>query len=471
MPQYCSVPLCTNSGGHLFPTDPVMLRKWRVSINRKDPKTKELWNPKLSHDVVCGKHFLGTDYQEPLCVVDGKRKRKRLLKSAVPSVFSFKETKKSKSSLERDERMEKKQKKEEESLMAFNNLSHELIVETEMDIEENMSTSSLGEDFKDAVCQTFIETKEEQSQTVGTLKITGFCLEDYKNDDEAIQYFTGFDNYRHFRYLFDILGEAVYHLDCKCEPLTPEDMLFLTLMKLRQAEDHKKLAILFRISTASVSKIVNTWICFMYFQLKEVRIWASRKTINDHMPVNFKAKFPKTRVILDATEIPIEKPSNVNFQSQTFSTYKNCNTIKSMIGITPRGAVSFVSDCYGGSASDRQVIEDCPLYKESESHFCPGDSIMADRGIMVQDLFAVHDVHVNTPTMLRGKTQLNAEDVIRDRRIASKRIHVERVIGLAKTFKILKRKIPYQLIHLSSKITFICFVLTNLRPSIVSCRA
>jgi len=101
-----------------------------------------------------------------------------------------------------------------------------------------------------------------------------------------------------------------------------------------------------------------------------------------------------------------------------------------MIGCTPRGLVSFVGDSYGGSASDRQLIERSELYTE-DGRFETGDSIMADRGILVQDLFSNKNVSVNTSTMLKGKTQFEPHEIVRDRRIASKRIHVERVIGLA----------------------------------------
>ena len=58
--------------------------------------------------------------------------------------------------------------------------------------------------------------------------------------------------------------------------------------------------------------------------------------------------------------------------------------------------------------------------------------------IMVIDVFASKDVKVNTPTTLKGRSQVDAETVVRDRRNASKRIHVEGIIGCAKTFKILK---------------------------------
>ncbi|XP_078491081.1 uncharacterized protein LOC144747146 [Ciona intestinalis] len=178
--------------------------------------------------------------------------------------------------------------------------------------------------------------------------------------------------------------------------------------------------------------------------------------------------FSSTRIILDATEIPIEKPSHVLSQRVTFSNYKNRNTLKTMIGISPNGLVTFVSPSYGGSCSDRQIIENSELYVKSSEFFGAGESIMADRGILVQDLFASANVKVNIPTMLRGKHQLGPDDVVRDRRIASQRIHVERVIGLAKTYKIITVPLPYQLIPLGSKLVFICFMLCNFRTSIVS---
>lgn len=92
---------------------------------------------------------------------------------------------------------------------------------------------------------------------------------------------------------------------------------------------------------------------------------------------------------------------------------------------------------------------------------------MADRGIMTQDLFATQNVYVNTPSLLKGKSQLDPEEIVRDRRVASKRIHVERVIGLAKTFKILKYELPISKVPLASRIVFICFSLLNFRNCIV----
>lgn len=295
-----------------------------------------------------------------------------------------------------------------------------------------------------------------------------FSIEKLKSHPKKVQYYTSFQDYDHFMFFYHCLGPAVNHLSYKSSLIMPKDELFLTLIKLRQAKEDTELSFFFNISETTVSKIVVTWINFLYYQLRELDIWPSRKVVDQHIPSDFKRKFPRTRVILDATEVPIQKPSHVDSQCATWSSYKHRNTLKTMIGCSPRGTISFISDSYGGSASDRQIVERSDLVRPEMNKFNPKDSIMADRGIMVQDLLATQDVYVNTPTMLKGKSQLEPEEVVHDRRVASKRIHIERVIGLAKTFKILKNPLPASKVLLGSRIIYVCFSLVNFRPCIVS---
>ena len=338
------------------------------------------------------------------------------------------------------------------------------------------SQGSIYEDFSNEESSMVVPSDDAVVESVHAVDnavqcnlLTGhvyFSVRRFIDDPIGIKYYTGFDDYEHFHLFFAVLGPAVEHLKYRCPNLTLEDHLFITLMKLRQNKDDIEIALLFKISPKTVCKIITCWVNFMYNQLKELNLWPSQKAVHQHMPKSFRKAFPTTRVILDATECPVEKSSNIALQSTTFSSYKNCNTVKTMIGCTPRGAVCFVSDSYGGSTSDRQIIERSPLCNKSDM-FTSGDSIMADRGIMVQDLFAAKDVKVNTPHMLRGKSQLEPDEVIYDRRVASKRIHVERVIGLAKTFKILQNKMCVKKIPDAGKIIFVCFVINNFRNCIV----
>ena len=75
------------------------------------------------------------------------------------------------------------------------------------------------------------------------------------------------------------------------------------------------------------------------------------------MPESFKNHYPNTCVIIDATEFAVERPSSLLSKSSIFSTYKNRNTVKILIGIMPSRAISFVSDCYEGSISDKKLVE------------------------------------------------------------------------------------------------------------------
>ncbi|XP_014675449.1 PREDICTED: uncharacterized protein LOC106815500 [Priapulus caudatus] len=247
---------------------------------------------------------------------------------------------------------------------------------------------------------------------------------------QRLHYYTGLETYGNFILLFRALGETVNELNYYygvSPSLAPEDQLFLTLVKLRLAQTNFELSMLFEINIKEVTNVFVTWINFLYHHW-----WPSRDLVSFFTPSDFRKKFPTTRVIVDGTEIPMKKPHQPVAQQATYSTYKNRNTAKVLVGVTPGGLVSFVSDAYGGSASDRQICE-----RSNLSQICdPGDSIMADKGFNVQDLFISSNVEINIPEFFKKKNRMSAKSVTKDRKIASKRVHVERIIGLAKTYKI-----------------------------------
>ena len=105
------------------------------------------------------------------------------------------------------------------------------------------------------------------------------------------------------------------------------------------------------------------------------------------------------------TECPIKKLKAPGAQRTTFSTYKNRNTTKVLVGVTPGGLVSYVSSAHGGSTTDRQIVEWSYIMTKVD----PKDTIMADKGFDVQDIFAPIDVNINIPTFFKKKNRMTGK--------------------------------------------------------------
>lgn len=289
---------------------------------------------------------------------------------------------------------------------------------------------------------------------------------DFQADSESIHFYTGLESYIKFRFVLSTLGPAASCLEYyhgTIPPLAIEEQFFLTLIKLRRNWEHFELSRRFGIPEKCVSNIFNTWVNFMAAQWSEIDWWPSRDVVRYFAPTDFQVKFPKTRIIIDGTECPIMKPRLPIIQQSSFSSYKNRNTVKVLVGSTPGGMVSFVSPAYGGSASDRQICERSRLANMCDN----GDSIMSDKGFNVQDLFEHRNIVVNIPTFFRKTNRLSHQTVMKDRLIASKRVHIERIIGLGKTYAILRQPMNQAQSPLASEIIKICFYLCNFRMGIV----
>ena len=74
--------------------------------------------------------------------------------------------------------------------------------------------------------------------------------------------------------------------------------------------------------------------------------------------LTFKKSYPKVRTIIDCTEVFLETPSSLEVQALLWSEYKHHCTLKFLVAITPNGAVSWVSPCYGGRTTDIYIVQD-----------------------------------------------------------------------------------------------------------------
>lgn len=334
-----------------------------------------------------------------------------------------------------------------------------------------------------------VNLKEEikrQSDENNDLNSRKFCINNLSHND-SISFYTGFPNLETFQATLSYLnpgenGENIRYWrsvetkvnennekkDChkpgRRRTLKPEEEFFMVMCRLRQGFHEKHLAFLFGISQPTVSRIFISWINFMFLRFGIINIWPSREEVDKTMPEDFKVKYPKTRVILDCTEIKCQMPSSLLLNSRLFSSYKNHTTVKGLIGIAPSGAITFTSQLYTGSISDREIVErsgilDLPLSE--------GDDVMADKGFTIQDLLPL-GVSLNIPPFLGQEQQMSPEDVSKTLVIAALRIHVERAINKIKNFHIWDKVIPLTLFPVINQMWSVCAFLCNVQDPIIS---
>ena len=139
--------------------------------------------------------------------------------------------------------------------------------------------------------------------------------------------------------------------------LTIMEEFILTLVRLRLGLLSRHLTDIFGVSEGSVSKVFTTWICFLSTVFRDILLkWPCKEEIKKKLPSSFN-KFPSTRIIIDCTEIFLQKPTSPSAQRATWSNYKQHNTMKALVGITPTGYFSFVSKLWTGNVCDRYITE------------------------------------------------------------------------------------------------------------------
>ena len=228
-------------------------------------------------------------------------------------------------------------------------------------------------------------------------------------DSNLLEFYTGFRSaarYTTFRNFVKKCWQSNYKISesnrGRPGKITFENKLFLFMCRIRAGLLEEDLAFRFHISVALVSEICTFFTFFLSKTFRQIPIWMSRKVVDDTMPEYIKTKYPKTRVILDTTHLYVEKSTDFETQAATWSNYKYHMTGAALIGISPNGFITFVGDVAPGRISDKDNTIQSGIIDLLE----PGDSVMADRGFLIEDQLREKDVHLNIPSFLQGRPQL-----------------------------------------------------------------
>lgn len=320
------------------------------------------------------------------------------------------------------------------------------------------------------------KTTDSTTQTApGSLK-----PEDIEHNDEKTRFYTGYPNYVTFMLFFQTFmkhGAAKLNYwegqkrslgdknggDHLAKPgrkrrLRPIDEFFMVCVRLRLGLLQEHLGDVFGVSVMTVSRIMNTWINFMFDHMKSLIPWPTKEQILANLPKCFQ-DIPDSRIVIDATEFFCEKPSSLQAQNLTWSEYKHHNTFKVLVGVAPNGLVTFMSTVWGGHTSDRHITQkDGHLFLPKLE---PGDIILADKGFTVADLLP-SDIGLNMPPFISKSRQMTKNEFFKTQQIASSRIVVEMKMEQIKNFRVLQTVLPLSEAHLAEQMILICTAMTNL---------
>ena len=248
-----------------------------------------------------------------------------------------------------------------------------------------------------------------------------------------------------------------YYAGWKVESITFEDQIFITLMKLRQNYTNLHLAQLFSCSVGTISNIVITFLHVLHRLLFEdlMTTIPSRNKNKLCSPSSF-SQYSSCRIIIDCRDIEVATPSLMSQQNATYSSYRGMNSFKVLTGVAPNGVLTYVSNLYPGSISDKAIVQQSGLLK----HFVAGDLILADKGFLIQDIVP-NGVSVNIPPFLEHGRFTESEAKV-TKSIARCRIHVERANARLKDFKILSFVPPYLRSYVDT-VFQLCAAIVNLQ--------
>ena len=451
--------------------------KWISAISRED-----LTDSILEHGRVCGKHFISGqaaklwERYDPDWVptqnlghkkCDSGVKLQNLEAAAKRDERARDRELKRRVAVERE--IEKQLREEIKRKKQKLNESGERVMDISFDLESVMNVEP-----ESGETGTATQTEEFEYLFRTSASRPPFDETYFANDDEKVRFYTRLPAYDVLKTVYQNVSPFVIR---KSPTLSKFQECVLTLMKLKLNMPMQDLAYRFGISLPTVSRIFLAWMVVLDVRLAPLIKWPDREDLWRTMPQCFQFSFGnKTTVIIDCFEVFIARPSNLMARAQTYSNYKSHNTVKILVGITPQGSISFVSNAWGGRTSDKYLTDNCGILKK----LLPGDLVMADRGFTIQESLMLHKAELAIPTFTKGKDRLDPVDVEQTRGIANVRIHVERVIGLLRRkYTILSGILPIDFLQcdptgsqeakipMIDRIITVCAALTNLSNGIV----
>lgn len=236
------------------------------------------------------------------------------------------------------------------------------------------------------------------------------------------------------------------------------------MLKIKQDLSYSMLCVLFqKISRNTCSRVFKTTVLLLSTILTSiVSRFPSREEINVNIPLCFH-NFKSTRVVLDCTEIPVERSKCLRCRIRCYLQYKSGFTLKFLVGVTLAGLIFYISPAYGGRASDQLIFSKSELINQMISGT---DGIMVDKGFLIESLCIENGNDLFRPPFMHDD-QLTSEKAQFNRKIAAARVHIELVNQRIKMFKMLRHHFSWGLLDYVDHIFKIACTTVNLSAPIL----
>lgn len=379
MPKCCSVYRCKGTSEitpdrsfHHFPRDSKLRTAWINRIRRVN------FNP-TEYSYVCSYHFTDEDFKQPNKDSPAKFRKCTLKPGSIPAWNLHGE--------ENDERIPKRnshtstkarckleleahnisdgddnQQNEQQNVQ---NVAVELCQSRNNDTSADKVSEMVQKEMDTDITHTILELKDVKAK-LHEAKHENQQLEEklfrYKNlKENLIKSYTGLEA-SVFETVFQMIKRFFPLRYWSGKPVTSisvEDELLIFLMKLRLDLPYFDLGARYSVSVTTIQNIFLTYL-HAFHEIFVVGCMSKLPSLEKNqscLPESF-ANIANCRVIIDCTEFRIEAPrKDLEAAAQAFSNYKHYLSAKYLIGVAPNGAITFVSQGFPGSTSDKVVTD------------------------------------------------------------------------------------------------------------------
>uniref|UniRef100_A0A8C6UDS4 THAP-type domain-containing protein n=1 Tax=Neogobius melanostomus TaxID=47308 RepID=A0A8C6UDS4_9GOBI len=366
---FCSVPGCSSWAKkqpylsfHTFPKHPEQRKQWIRAVRRDEGPN---FCVKKGSTFVCSRHFTQEHYVCGATV-------SRLKSGAVPTLFpwnNFTEPTKWESAIERAQNQQlflSQKSNQAEPAPAPTSASAPALAPASAPMDHDYvappPTGSLDKALE------YIKELEARLEKVTS---SPMLFSRYCASDDQIRFYTNFPSERVFRIFWESIAPSASRLeywtraqnigDKACATPSPArsmpmiDEFLMYSFRVAVGMEELLIADMFQVSVATVSRVTITWANYLFIMFSSINMWISQEKVKASMPQRFLKSAPNVRVIFDCTEVALATVSSHTLQSETFSAYKKCSTLKGLIGVAPCGLVTFVSPLYTGCISDKEI--------------------------------------------------------------------------------------------------------------------